>query len=395
MGKVKKRVPELRFKGFEDDWEQRKLINETVFFNQKRVPIDSQKRQKGNYPYYGATGIIDYVEDYIFEGEYVLLAEDGANIITRNSPIAYQTEGRFWVNNHAHIMQMKTGSNFFLLQILENKNYKKYNSGTAQPKLNSNVVKNIKFNFPSDREQNKIGVFFEQLDDAIALHQQKLDKLEQMKEGLLQLSFPSKGMKTPFLRFAKYNDNWGQRKLGEVSEKVTEKNKNNIYTETLTNSAEFGIISQRDFFDKDISNEKNLNGYFIVHPDDFVYNPRISNFAPVGPIKRNKLGRTGVMSPLYYVFRTQEIDRTYLEKYFSGDKWHRFMKSNGDTGARSDRFAISGALFQEMPIPYPTIDEQNKIGNFLNTLDETIILYSQKIKKLKNTKKVLLQKMFI
>lgn len=163
--------------------------------------------------------------------------------------------------------------------------------------------------------------------------------------------------------------------MGEISEKVTEKNKNKIYSETLTNSAEYGIINQRDFFEKDISNEKNLDGYYVVHPDDFVYNPRISNLAPVGPIKRNKLGRTGVMSPLYYVFRIDGVDKTYLEKYFSSNRWHIFMKMNGDSGARSDRFAIKDSVFREMPIPIPSNLEQTRIGNFLKQLDDTITLY--------------------
>lgn len=198
----------------------------------------------------------------------------------------------------------------------------------------------------------------------------------------------------PELRLSSYNETWKFQKLNEVSDKVTEKNKNNQYKETLTNSAEFGIISQRDFFEKDISNEKNLKSYYIVRPDDFVYNPRISNFAPVGPIKRNKLGRTGVMSPLYYVFRTKSIDRSYLESYFSSMKWHLFMKLNGDSGARSDRFAIKDSIFGEMPIPYPSHEEQREVGSFFKQLDDTISLHQQELENLKRTKQGFLQKMF-
>ena len=200
--------------------------------------------------------------------------------------------------------------------------------------------------------------------------------------------------KSPQLRFEGFTDDWEERKLGDISYKVKEKNKTGEFTETLTNSAEYGIINQRDFFDKDISNAKNLTGYYVVKNDDFVYNPRISNFAPVGPIKRNKLGRTGVMSPLYYVFRTHDIDKNYFEKYFDTVYWHRFMELNGDSGARADRFAIKDSVFVEMPIPYPTMDEQQKIGAFFKQLDGTIALHQRKLDLLKEQKKGYLQKMF-
>ncbi|QCZ47279.1 restriction endonuclease subunit S [Levilactobacillus brevis] len=200
--------------------------------------------------------------------------------------------------------------------------------------------------------------------------------------------------KVPELRFPGFTDDWEERKLGDISYKVKEKNKTGEFTETLTNSAEYGIINQRDFFDKDISNAKKLTGYYVVKNDDFVYNPRISNFAPVGPIKRNKLGRTGVMSPLYYVFRTHDIDKNYFEKYFDTVYWHRFMELNGDSGARADRFAIKDSVFVEMPIPYPTMDEQQKIGSFFKQIDDTIALHQRKLDLLKEQKKGYLKKMF-
>lgn len=200
--------------------------------------------------------------------------------------------------------------------------------------------------------------------------------------------------KKPKVRFQEFKKDWTYCNLKDISDKVTEKNKNNEYTETLTNSAEFGIINQRDFFDKDISNKKSLNGYYIVRNDDFVYNPRISNFAPVGPIKRNKLGRSGVMSPLYYVFRTHNIDKRFLEYFFDSTLWHRFMKLNGDSGARADRFAIKDSVFKEMPIPFPDLAEQKKIGEFLDDLTCAISLHQQEFTTLKQTKQGFLQKMF-
>ena len=168
---------------------------------------------------------------------------------------------------------------------------------------------------------------------------------------------------------------WEQRKLSEVADKVTEKNARLQYIETFTNSAEFGIISQRDFFEHDVAKLSSLDGYYIVENDDFVYNPRISTSAPVGPINRNKLGRTGVMSPLYTVFRTHDINHTYLEYFFKCGYWHSFMNFNGDSGARSDRFSIKDYVFFQMPIPIPHIEEQRKIGDFMVYLDRLITLH--------------------
>ncbi|MGQ7543507.1 restriction endonuclease subunit S [Streptococcus suis] len=199
----------------------------------------------------------------------------------------------------------------------------------------------------------------------------------------------------PRLRFPGFTDAWKQRKLGEVAEKISQKNLDRQYVETFTNSAEFGIISQRDFFEKNISSLDNISGYYIVSPDDFVYNPRISNLAPVGPIKRNKLGRVGVMSPLYTIFRFSDIHLDFVEKYFDTTIWHRYMELNGDSGARSDRFAIKDSVFKGLPIPLPTLPEQEAIGNFFSDLDQLITLHQRKLDDVKELKKALLQKMFL
>ena len=202
-------------------------------------------------------------------------------------------------------------------------------------------------------------------------------------------------MNTPKIRFKGFTDDWEQRKLGEVSSKITKKNQDIVVDEVFTNSAEYGIISQRDFFDKDIANFENIDGYYIVEPNDFVYNPRISTTAPFGPIKRNKLERTGAMSPLYYVFRPHDIDLSYLECFFQTSCWHTFMRFNGNTGARSDRFAITDKVFGEMPISMPQdIEEQQKIGSYFSSLDNLITLHQRKCDETKQLKKFMLQKMF-
>ena len=201
--------------------------------------------------------------------------------------------------------------------------------------------------------------------------------------------------RVPKLRFPGFTEDWEQRKLSDISTKVTTKNVDVYYTETLTNSAEQGIISQVDFFDKEISNKDNINGYYIVDNNDFIYNPRISTLAPVGPINRNKLNRTGIMSPLYTVFRSSNVDLGFLEWYFQSSHWHRYMKLNGDSGARADRIAIKDSTFFEMPIKIPVnIKEQVLIGETLEKFNQYTTLHQRKLDNLKLKKKALLQKLF-
>ena len=233
--------------------------------------------------------------------------------------------------------------------------------GIKVTSVSKSAISNTDISFPYDRdEQAEIGGFFIRLDNLITLHQCKY------------LMFPA---------FSQINKSlsdtlsWEQRKLKEIADKVTEKNTDLAVQETFTNSAEFGIISQRDFFDHDISNVENIGGYYVVREEDFVYNPRISTTAPVGPVNRNKLGRNGVMSPLYTVFRTHDVDTTYLEWFFKSNYWHSFMYFNGDSGARSDRFSIKDAVFFEMPIPLPSPEEQHRIGILLDGIDDLITLH--------------------
>ena len=356
------KVPEIRFGGFTDDWEQRKLDDVVEFLDTMRKPLEGAKRISGPYPYYGASGIVDYVDGYLFDEELILLSEDGANITDRNYPVCFLASGKYWVNNHAHVLRTKQGNeNNFICNSLERKDYTQYNTGMAMPKLNKETCKKIPILCPGFEEQKKIGDYFRSLDNLITLHHRKY--INGKKEELLA---------------------WEQRKLNEIADKVSEKNKNNEFSEPFTNSAEQGIISQKDYFDREIVNNENLNGYYIVRNDDFIYNPRISATAPVGPINRNRLGRNGVMSPLYTVFRTHDIDNLYLEFYFKTTKWHRFMKLNGDSGARFDRFTISSTQFMEMPIPYPTLEEQQKIGEYFESLDTLITLHQHKQNNLKN-----------
>lgn len=204
-----------------------------------------------------------------------------------------------------------------------------------------------------------------------------------------------KGLK-PELRFPEFGESgeWKLTPLKKLAISCTEKNRDGSIVRVLTNSAQHGIVDQRDYFDKDIAVQGNLEGYFIVEKGDFVYNPRISSMAPVGPISKNNIA-TGVMSPLYTVFRFKFNNDDFYAHYFKTTCWHYYMRQVSSTGARHDRMAISKSDFIAMPIPIPPVEqEQQKIAECLSSLDELITAHTQKHQELQSYKKGLMQNLF-
>ena len=272
-----------------------------------------------------------------------------------------------------------------------------YNMGNGlRQTLSYSDLKGLIIPIPPLSEQHFITDIFFHIDSIISEETSRLASLKQVKESSLQAMFPQKGETVPKIRFKGFEGEWEEVKLKDISTKVIEKNRLNNISITLTNSAEYGIINQRDFFDHDVSNTDNVSGYFIVQPNDFVYNPRISTLAPVGPINMNKLGYAGVVSPLYYVFRVTGINKSFLDIYFHTNVWHKFMKDNGNTGARFDRLSINNEMFYEMPIYCPRDEnEQRHIASYFTSLNKQIALQTQRLEKLRQIKAACLDKMFV
>ena len=399
-------MPSIRFHGFEDAWEQRKLGEVSESYSGGTPSVGVKEYYGGQIPFIRSAEINSEITELFLTEEG--LKNSSARLVAVGD-ILYALYGA--TSGEVGRARLKGAINQAILAIKPHTGYdseclaqwlrkskhsiiETYLQG-GQGNLSGTIVKELSVDFPSLKEQQAIGDFFRQLDHLITLHQRKFEKLTNIKKSMLEKMFPQNGNSYPEIRFKEFTGAWEQRKLSEIADKVTEKNAGLPYVETFTNSAEFGIISQRDFFDHDIAKLGSLDGYYIVKGEDFVYNPRISTSAPVGPINRNKLGRTGVMSPLYTVFRPHNIDTTYLEYFFKCGYWHSFMNFNGDSGARSDRFSIKDNVFFQMPIPIPHIDEQRKIGELLTHLDHLITLHQRELEKLQNIKKSMLEKMFV
>ena len=182
-------VPKRRFAGFTDAWEDRKLSDIADRFDNLRVPITASDRKPGDTPYYGANGIQDYVEGFTHNGEFILVAEDGANDL-KNYPVQY-VNGKVWVNNHAHVLQGKKTitDNKFLMNAIKNFNIEPFLVGGGRAKLNADVMMKLNILLPTFVEQEKIGSLFSLLDKTITLHQRKLDKLQNIKKAYLNEMF--------------------------------------------------------------------------------------------------------------------------------------------------------------------------------------------------------------
>ncbi|WP_372863494.1 restriction endonuclease subunit S [Psychrobacter sp.] len=191
----KKRLLDDKGERFEGEWETAPLKDCVTFLNGMRKPIKQEDRAdiQGQYPYFGATGIIDYVNDYIFDDELILLGEDGENILSRVVPHVFMVSGKIWVNNHAHVMKANKDKNSeFLCIYLESLDYRKFNSGSAQPKINKAVCEKIPVHFPSSNEQNKIATVLTNADKEIELLEQQLADLQQEKKALMQVLLTGK-----------------------------------------------------------------------------------------------------------------------------------------------------------------------------------------------------------
>ena len=208
-------------------------------------------------------------------------------------------------------------------------------------------------------EQRKIADFMIALERRIEAQQSLVDNLKKYKRGAMQLIFR---------QFSQ--DGWTTVKLGTIFKKVSRRNTNGSIKNVITNSAEYGLIPQRDFFDKEIAIDGNTSNYYVIDEGDFVYNPRKSNTAPYGPFNRYTLKEKGIISPLYTCLVLQaDINPTYLAWYFKSDAWYRYIYDNGSQGVRHDRVSMTDDLLMGIPVSFPVISKQEKISEFLDAIE--------------------------
>lgn len=190
-----------------------------------------------------------------------------------------------------------------------------------------------------------------------------------------------KVLNVPALRFPEFSGEWKKLRLSDFATKITKKNKGNIVKNVLCNSANLGLVPQVNYFDREIANTENTDGYYVICNGDFVYNPRKSTAAPFGPVNIYEGEEAGIISPLYLCFSVHNIFPKFLYYRFKSSAWHSYVYSHGDSGVRFDRVSIKDDVFFDMPVYKPAQDEQIKIATILQLIDERIATQNKIIEK--------------
>lgn len=267
--------------------------------------------------------------------------------------------------------------------------------GSTIKRLYNKTILDTLFYRPSLPEQRKIADFLSAVDAVIAAQQAEVDAWEQRKKGVMQKLFSQE------VRF-KADDgsdfpNWESTTVGKLFAFVTEKNKDGRINNVITNSAEMGLVPQRERFSKDIAVDGNTKDYPVIRKGDFVYNPVKSSSAPFGPFNIYERDEIGIVSPLYTCLTPYDDEMApYLAWYFKTDRWYSYIVTHGaQSGARYNRVGITMALVKGIPVSLPSIPEQHKIVDCLSSMDEVIQKSKGELAKWQELKKGLLQQMFV
>ena len=382
-----KLVPEIRFRGFTDAWVQRKL-GEAIKVNSGK---DYKHLNDGDIPVYGTGGYMLSVDDSLSDIDAIGIGRKG----TIDKPQLLSAP--FWTVDTLFFMTPLCDNDLLFLYALSQKiEWAKMDESTGVPSLSKVNIEKVDTCVPEYHEQTAIGCFFRTLDTTITLHKRKLDRLKELKMAYLQQMFPQKDELVPRLRFAGFDGDWHERKLGQIVERVTRKNTNLESTLPLTISAQHGLIDQTEFFDKQVAS-RDVSGYFLVKNGEFAYNKSYSNGYPWGAVKRLDRYEMGVLSTLYIVFTPTNIDSEFLVQYYETSNWHTEVAKRAAEGARNHGLLnIAPSEFFDTSLMIPTsTEEQTAIGSFFRSLDRQILSQQTKLDKLKQLKQAYLKKMFV
>ncbi|QRZ33673.1 restriction endonuclease subunit S [Lactococcus cremoris] len=404
---VKKKVPELRFPGFTDDWEERKLTDVTYSYSGLTYsPTDVQ--DKGTFVLRSS----NVKNDQLIDADNVYVNPDivnSNNVKVGDVIVVVRNGSRSLIGKHAIVtkemphtvigafMSAFRGENGdYINALLSTNNFQKEVHKSLGATINQITGKDfsmMNFLTPKLEEQNKIGSFFKQLDNTIALHQRKLDLLKEQKKGYLQKMFPKNGAKVPELRFAGFADDWEERKLGQYTK---------LITKGTTPKDKTGIGDVNFVKVENITNGKiyPINKIKQHEHDNYLKRSRLEEkdilFSIAGTLGRTAIVNKSILpantNQALAIIRGYDFDTNFLITSLAGNVVEEYIRRNPTVGAQPN---LSLEQVGNLLVNTPNAEEQQKIGSFFKQLDDTIALHQRKLDLLKEQKKGFLQKMFV
>lgn len=396
--------PKIRFKGFTKDWEQRKLIDYLEVSSEKnrdnRFTKDDVLSVSGEY------GIVNQIE---FQGRSFAGASVSNYGVVENGDVVY-TKSPLKSNPYGIIKTNKgipgivstlyavykpkeiTDSKFVQIYFELDSRMNSY----MHPLVNKGAKNDMKVSaenalkgmvsFPKKDEQEMISLYFSNLDHLITLHQRKCEQTKNLKKYMLQKMFPQNGAKVPEIRFNGFTHDWEQRKLGDVFKEYSEKNHTELSALTIIQGG--GTVKREDSDRNLMYDTSNLSNYKMVRKDDFIVHLRSFE----GGLEKSSLD--GIISPAYHTFHSDMADSRFYYPYFRSYEFIKHKLVSHVYGIRDGR-SIDIDGMKTIEIPYTSIEEQRKIGDYLDCLDHLITLHQRQCDELKKMKKYMLQNMFI
>lgn len=366
----------------------------------RRVPITKKDRIEGEIPYYGASGIVDYVNDFIFDEDLLLVSEDGANLLARTYPIAFSVSGKTWVNNHAHALKFDEPlTQKFIEYYLNSISLKDFVSGMAQPKLNQRALNSIPVPFPPISEQKRIVAILDQafadIEQASAKTEKNLKNAHELFESYLQQVFNQRGKKVKSVE------------LGDVVDVLTDYHANGSYKVLkqhveLKEQEDFAWMVRSTDFEKKFKNEKR---YITEHAYNYLTKSKLFG----GEIIMSKIGNAG---KVYFMPETDRPCSLAMNLFLirldpskaNNEYIYRYLNSSSGKAQIAPR--LKGAATQtitkdnvrSLQIPMPSLDGQHEVIKNLKILEKEIesleSLYMKKLTNIEELKKSILQKAF-
>lgn len=392
-------TPEVRFSEFNKNWEHRKFKDFSSNSGKKNTMGE-------NYPAYSVSnklGLVSQTEQ--FDGSRLDNLDKTSYKLVNPNEFAYNPArinvGSIAFNNlnktvivsslYVVLKMSEKLDNEFILQFIKSHFFidevRRNTEGSVREYLFFENFKNIKFPYTSNKdEQVKIGQFLKKLDDTISLHQQELDILKQTKQGFLQKMFPKEGTSVPEVRFPGFAGDWDKKTMGKILNEYTDKSKVEDEFELLS-STNNGMEVRNGR----VSGTSNI-GYKIIRKGNVVLSPQ--NLW-LGNINYNSEFEIGIVSPSYKTYNILNSDKNFIAQYIRLPQMFKEYEQASIQGASVVRRNLDPDLFNKIPIFVPSIEEQQKIGEFFKQLDDTIELHQRELDVLKETKKAFLQKMFI